>query len=130
PDVATNEIEHQIDAADIFQRVLLEVDKLLRAEVERRLTVGGAPGADDIGARQSSQLRHHRSDSTCRAVRDDALASPKAAMLEQSLPCRQARDWQARTHRKVDVAGQRREVACLHGYTLRQGAVTIPVGEA
>src|SRR6266550_8839214 len=45
PDVAADEIEHQIDAADIFQSVVLEVDELLRAEVERRLTVYGASGA-------------------------------------------------------------------------------------
>ena len=50
PDVAADEIEHQIDAADVFQGVVLEVDELLRAEVERLLTVGGASGADDVGA--------------------------------------------------------------------------------
>src|SRR3546814_329072 len=33
-------------------------------------------------------------------------------------------------HREVDVARQRREVACLDGYRLRQGAVAMPVGEA
>ena len=51
-------------------------------------------------------------------------------MLEQSLPRGQARDWQARAHREVDVARQRREVACLDGRVLRQGAVAIPVREA
>jgi hypothetical protein len=38
-------------------------------------------------------------------------------VLEQSLPCGEARDWQARAHREVDVARQRREVTCLDGYT-------------
>jgi hypothetical protein len=37
-------------------------------------------------------------------------------VLEQSLPRGEARDWQARAHREVDVARQRREVACLDGY--------------
>src|SRR6516162_7936063 len=46
-DVAADDIEHQIDAADVFQRVVVEVDELLRAEVERLLTVGSASGADD-----------------------------------------------------------------------------------
>ena len=50
PDVAADDIEHQIDAADVFQGVVVEVDELLRAEVERLLTVGGASGADDVGA--------------------------------------------------------------------------------
>src|SRR5204862_8355509 len=43
-DVPTDDIEHQIDAADIFQGVVVEIDELHRAEVERRLTVGGTPG--------------------------------------------------------------------------------------
>ena len=51
-------------------------------------------------------------------------------MLEQSLPRGQARDRQARAHREVDVARQRREVACLDRHILRQGAVAMPVREA
>src|SRR6266511_4081581 len=46
-DVAADDIENQVDAADVFQRVVVEVDELLRAEVERLLTVDGASGADD-----------------------------------------------------------------------------------
>src|SRR5258705_7444293 len=63
-------------------------------------------------------------------MHEDALPRLKAAVLEQSLPRGEARDWQARAHREVDVARQWREVACLHGYILRQGAVAIPVREA
>src|SRR5690242_5215208 len=128
--VAADDIEHQIDAADVFQRVLVEVNELLRAEVERLLTVGRASGADDVGAGLARELRHHRTDCAGRAVREDALPRLKAAVLEQSLPRSEAGDWQARAHREVDVARQRREVACLDGYILRQGAVAIPVGEA
>src|SRR3954470_13784833 len=36
-DVAAEDIENQIDSADIFQGVVLEVDELLRTEVESRL---------------------------------------------------------------------------------------------
>src|SRR5262249_61436213 len=54
----------------------------------------------------------------------------KAAVLEQSLPRGEARDWQTRAHREVDVARERREVACFHSYILRQRAVAVPVGEA
>jgi hypothetical protein len=46
----------KIDSADVFQRVVLEVDELLRAEVERRLTVGSASGADDVGAGLTGEL--------------------------------------------------------------------------
>src|SRR5437764_7578394 len=49
-DVAADDIEHQIDSADVFQRVVVEVDELLRAEVERLLTVASASGADDVAA--------------------------------------------------------------------------------
>src|SRR5207253_1640711 len=41
-DVATEDIENQIDLADVFQGVVIEVDELLRAEVESRLTGGSA----------------------------------------------------------------------------------------
>src|ERR1051326_8210804 len=38
-DVAAEDIENQIDPADIFQGVVIEIDELLRAAVESRLTV-------------------------------------------------------------------------------------------
>src|SRR5262245_15816691 len=59
-DVAADDIEHQIDSADVFQGVV--VDELLRAEVERLLTVGSASGADDVAAGLTCELRHHRPD--------------------------------------------------------------------
>src|SRR5205807_5510208 len=49
-DVAADDIENQIDSADIFENVVLDVHELLRAEVERLLAVGGASGADDVPA--------------------------------------------------------------------------------
>src|SRR5690242_11153013 len=48
PDVAADDIEHQIDSANVFENLVLEIDEFLRAEVEYRLTVGGASGADDV----------------------------------------------------------------------------------
>src|SRR4029077_17529052 len=122
-------IENQIDSADVFEDVVVEVDELLRAEVERPLTVGSASGADDVSAELTCELRHNRTDCAGRAVREDALPRLKTAALEQSLPRGEARDWQARAHREVDVARQRREVACLDGHILRQSAVAMPVGE-
>ena len=118
------------NSADVFQGVVVEFDELLRAEVEHGLAVGSASGADDVGAELSCELRHHRTDCAGRAVHEYALPRPKAAVLEQSLPCGEARDWQTRAHREVDVAWERLEVACLHGHIFRQGAVAIPVGEA
>ena len=129
-DIAADEIEHQIDFANVFQGLAVEVDELVRAEVQRPLTVGGAAGADHVGAELTCELRHHRPDRAGRAVRDDTLPCPKATVLEQSLPRSQARDRQARAHCEVDVARQRREVACLDGHVLRQCAVAIPVREA
>src|SRR4029077_35298 len=55
-DVAAEDIENQIDSADIFQFVVLEIDELLRAEVESRLTAGSAPGADDVRAGLTCEL--------------------------------------------------------------------------
>ena len=50
------DIENQIDSADVFQGVVLEVDELLRAEVERRLPAGGASGADHVGAELTCEI--------------------------------------------------------------------------
>lgn len=38
-DVISDDIEHQIDCAEIFQGIVVEVDQFVCAEVERLLTV-------------------------------------------------------------------------------------------
>src|SRR5437764_14202898 len=78
PDVAADDIEHQIDSADVFEDVVLEVDELLRAEAERLLTVGSASAADDVGAELTCELRDHRPDCAGCAVHEDALPRLKA----------------------------------------------------
>ena len=90
-DVAAEDVENQVDSADVFQGVVVEVDELVRAEVERRLPAGGAPGADDVGAGLTCELGRHRTDCAGRAVHEDALPRPETAVLEQTLPRGQAR---------------------------------------
>ena len=58
-DVATDDIENQIDFADVFQGVVIEVNELLCTEVESRLTGASAPGADDVGAGLACELARH-----------------------------------------------------------------------
>ena len=117
-------------SADIFQSVIIEVDELLCAEVESRLTASSAPGADDVRAGLTCELGRHRTDYAGRTVHEDALPRMKAAVLEQPLPRGQARHHEGRAHGEVNVARQRCEVACLDGYILRQRAVASPVREA
>src|SRR6266480_4077762 len=130
PDIAADDIENQIDFADVFQGVVIEVDELLCAEVERRLTAGSAPGADDVRGGLTCELGRHRTDYAGRTVHEDALPHTKATVLEQPLPRGQARHHEGRAHREINLAPQRREVACLNGYILRQRAVASPVREA
>src|SRR6516225_12470394 len=130
PDVAADDIENQIDLADVFQGVVIEVDELLCAEVESRPTAASAPGADDVRAGLTCELARHRTDYAGRTVHEDALPRTKAAVVEQPLPRGQARHHEGRTHGEVNVAWQRCEVACLDGYILRQRAVASPVREA
>src|SRR5512143_1649302 len=59
-DVAAEDIEHQVDLADFFQGVVVEVDELLRAEVESCLTAASAPGADNIRSGLTCELARHR----------------------------------------------------------------------
>src|SRR5436309_12355 len=70
--VSADDVEDQVDAAHVLQGVVLKVDELLHTEVERRLTVGSASAADDVGACLTCELRHHRPDCAGRAVREDA----------------------------------------------------------
>jgi hypothetical protein len=74
------------DRSDIFQSVVFEVHKLLRAEVERRLTAGSAPCTDDVRPGLTCELGCHRTDDAGRTVHKDALPRLKAAVLEQPLP--------------------------------------------
>ena len=76
------------------------------------------------------ELGRHRADYAGRTVHEDGLPRTKAAVLEQALPRGQARHHEGRALREVDVARQRREVACLDGHVLRQRAVADPVREA
>src|SRR5256886_5025061 len=71
PDVAADDIENQIDCADVFQGFVIEVDELLCAEVESRLTAASAPGADDVRAGLTCELARHRTDYAGRTI-DDA----------------------------------------------------------
>src|SRR5438270_12086730 len=127
PDVAADDIENQIDFADVFQGVVIEVDELLCAEVESRLTAASAPGADDVRAGLTCELARHRTDYAGRTVHEDALPRVKAAVLEQPLPGGQARHYEGRPHRELNIARQRCEVGCLDGHIFRQRAVAIPI---
>src|SRR5881275_305892 len=109
-DVAADDIENQIDFADIFQGVVIEVDELLCAEVERGLTAGSAPGADDVRAGLTCELGRHRTDYAGSTVHKDTLPRTKATVLEQPLPRGQARHHKGCAHREVNVARQRSEV--------------------
>src|SRR5258708_21190649 len=108
----------------------MEGDELLRAKVESRLTAASAPGADDVRAGLTCELGRHRTDYAGRTVHEDALPRTKAAVLEQPLPRGQARHHEGRAHCEVNVARQRREVACLDAYILRQRAGATPVRES
>src|SRR3954449_8636222 len=90
PDIAADDIENQIDCADVFQGFVIEVDELLCAEVESRLTAASVPRADHVGAGLACELARHRTDHAGRTVHEDALPRVKAAVLEQPLPGRQA----------------------------------------
>src|SRR6201988_1897061 len=89
-DVAAEDIENQIDFADVFQGVVIEVDEFLCAEVESRLPAASAPGADDVRAGLTCELARHRTDYAGRTGHEDALHRGKAAVLDKPLPLRQA----------------------------------------
>jgi hypothetical protein len=81
-DVATEDIENEIDLTDVFQGVFIEIEELLCAEVESGLTCGSAPGADDVRAGLTCKLARHRTDYASRTMHEDALPRAKAAVFE------------------------------------------------
>jgi hypothetical protein len=101
PSSCTAVIEHQIDFADVFQGVVLEVDELLRTEVEHRLTVGDASGADDVGAGLACELLH--TPPGCR--RDTSRRGRTPAVLPTVPSCRSR---ESGDHSGQLVAGDRR----------------------
>src|SRR5579872_6476331 len=101
-DVAAEDIENQVDLADVFQCVIIEINELLCAEVERRLTSVSAPSADDVRAGLTSKLGRHRTDYTGRTVHEDALPRAKTAVIEQPLPRGQARHHEGRAHGEIN----------------------------
>ena len=103
-DIAAEDIEYQIDLADVFKDVVIEVNELLCAEVEGLLTRGGVPGPDDVRAGNTCELARHRADYAGRTMHEDALSRAEAAVLEQPLPGSQSWHHQGRAYREVNVA--------------------------
>ena len=81
-DVAADQIEHQIDLADIFQPFVLEVDVFLCTEVERLLAVGARPVPMTCAPANLASCVTIDPDRACRSVRDDALPRSKVAVIE------------------------------------------------
>src|SRR3546814_19134179 len=59
PDIAADEIEHQLDPANAFEHVVVEIDQLLRPKLERLVPVDSASGAEYVStglARKSGAM--------------------------------------------------------------------------
>jgi hypothetical protein len=59
PDVAADEIQHQINFAYVLQPLVAEVDKLVRAEIKRFLSIRGTSGTDHVSTSLTRELCHH-----------------------------------------------------------------------
>src|SRR5205823_13332319 len=81
-DITADDIEDQVDPADVVEILVVEVEELVRAEVERGLAVRRPPGTDDVGAELPGELSHHGSDRAGGAVREDALPCLNTTVLD------------------------------------------------
>ena len=83
----SDDIEYRIDFADVFQGVVIEVDKLLYVEAQNPLTAASAPCDDDIPANltRANCSPSNRLRPPYRARGHSA--SLKTAVIEESLPC-------------------------------------------
>jgi hypothetical protein len=85
-DVAAEDIENQIYLSNIFYGVVIEVDELLRTEIESRLTTASAPCTNYVSSGITCELGRHRTNYTGCTVHEDALSRTKAPVFEQALP--------------------------------------------
>ena len=109
PDVTADDIEHHIDFGRRLRGRRADRDRRTPSrQVEHRLTVGTASGADDVGAGLSCERQHHRARRR-RPRRAPRRSAPPEGGHGRTVPAgRSARDRQARAHRKVDVASNMR----------------------
>jgi hypothetical protein len=83
-DVAADDVEGHVDIADALHGVLLlEVEELVRAEVEHLVSAGWCRRRGRPPSR--GELGDHRADRSEGAVGEDALSCLHADVLEQSL---------------------------------------------
>ena len=118
-DLAADHVKHEIDAPDFLERIICQIDELVRAKLQRLLPVGGTSGGNDVGSELARKLRRDRTDRTGGAMNKDALACLEAAMLRQSLPGGQAGDRQAATVNSTSPGSGTRLRASTATYSAR-----------
>ena len=128
-DVTADHVEHHVGLAGVLQAVGLQVHKLLDAETDSSVSVGGPAGSDHQRAGLTGKLHSDRADASRGAVDQCGLSGEEVGVVEQGLPCRQSGDHCTGGDGMVDAHWQRREVARLDRHVLRQRAVARPVGQ-
>src|SRR3546814_18034920 len=91
--VDAKEIEHTIKfVSDVLKPFRSVVDHLVRPDRANKVDVLRRAGGHDAGATRLGELDGEMADPARRAMNQDVLPFGQAAMSEQGLPCRQARD--------------------------------------
>jgi hypothetical protein len=86
-DVAADDVVDDIDRTDRpFPTVLIDVNQLIGAKLEYRLSRAESTGTDDVGPGPGGELYSHRPNSAARAVDQHDLSGFEVAVIEQRLP--------------------------------------------
>lgn len=88
---ARDKVEHQIDRIDdLFETLVLVVDRLIGSELTHENHVLGGNGCRDERARGLGELDRQMADAAGAAMDENPLPGFEAAMVEQALPCSDA----------------------------------------
>ena len=129
-DLATEDVEHEINLADVLEAVVFQIDEAIDADLSSCCSLRRAAGADHVRAGRPRELDGQRADTARRAVDEHGLTGAQLPVFEETLPSREPGDRERRGDGVVDVRRQRGEVACLHRRVLGEGSVAAPVRQS
>ncbi len=130
-DRATHQIKHKVDMTDVFRPlVVLNIDKLLSAELSGGRRPGSPPGSDDGRAGFPRQLDSEDAHASSCAGHEHGLAGLEVSVLEQGLPGGEAGQGNRGHFRRGTPLRPGREVAGFDRHVLGRRAIPVPVRDA
>lgn len=123
--VAAHRVEHDVHIGHVVvEPAVRVVDDVPSTEARDESGVAGRGGRGDPCAQRGGDLYGERADATGATVDEDMLAGLQVGSADQSLPCRERRQWYGRRAGVVQSGRFGGEDLGRYGYVLGGGPVT------